>query len=274
MRRFAPATLAAAVALAIASTGAIAQTTLRVVPTATATGTNGSTVTTGTGNTTASATGTNGSTVTTGTSGTTPSDSGTSVVSSGTLATTPTATPTNNTVTTGNSTAASRTPVTTDVNSLPPEFRRDPAETASALGTSPGQTSSGTAAGNSSTGLNAPSENLGTGNQLDGTTGALNAGVIVPGAGIAGTSGVAASNGVSNGVNANGERVMGGVGSGNVISNNATTPTPLFDLAARQGMAKEQRRRARGEEPRVYGIAPRTDRDLTHQMADDPVIRY
>ena len=54
----------------------------------------------------------------------------------------------------------------------------------------------------------------------------------------------------------------------------APAPTPLFELTARQGAAKEASRRARGEEPRVYGIAPRTDRDLTRQMPDDPVIRY
>ena len=50
--------------------------------------------------------------------------------------------------------------------------------------------------------------------------------------------------------------------------------TPIFDQAAREGRAKEARRRARGEEPRVYGIAPRTERDLTWQMPDDPIIRY
>jgi len=50
--------------------------------------------------------------------------------------------------------------------------------------------------------------------------------------------------------------------------------TPLFDQAAREGRAKEERRRARGEEPRVYGIAPNTERDLTWQMPDDRVIRY
>ena len=49
---------------------------------------------------------------------------------------------------------------------------------------------------------------------------------------------------------------------------------PRFDQAAREGRAKEQRRRASGNEPRVYGIAPRTDRDLTWQMPDDPIIRY
>ena len=50
--------------------------------------------------------------------------------------------------------------------------------------------------------------------------------------------------------------------------------TPLLDQAAREGRAKEARRRPRGEEPRVYGIAPRTDNDLTWQMPDDRVIRY
>jgi hypothetical protein len=52
------------------------------------------------------------------------------------------------------------------------------------------------------------------------------------------------------------------------------TPTPLFDQAAREGRAKEAARRARGEEPRVYGIAPNTERDLTWQMPDDRIIRY
>jgi hypothetical protein len=50
--------------------------------------------------------------------------------------------------------------------------------------------------------------------------------------------------------------------------------TPLFDQAAREGRAREQRRKAQGNEPRVIGIAPRTDRDLTYQMPDDPIIRY
>ena len=54
----------------------------------------------------------------------------------------------------------------------------------------------------------------------------------------------------------------------------APTPTPLFDQAARRGAAREAARRARGEEPRIIGLAPRTERDLTHQMPDDPIIRY
>jgi len=52
------------------------------------------------------------------------------------------------------------------------------------------------------------------------------------------------------------------------------TQTPLFDQVAREGRAKEADRRARGEEPRIYGIAPNTEADLTWQMPDDRIIRY
>jgi hypothetical protein len=58
------------------------------------------------------------------------------------------------------------------------------------------------------------------------------------------------------------------------VTISGSTQTPLFDQAAREGRAKEARRRARGEEPRVYGIAPNTERDLTWQMPDDRIIRY
>ena len=54
----------------------------------------------------------------------------------------------------------------------------------------------------------------------------------------------------------------------------ARAATPIFDEVAREGRAKERARRARGEEPRIIGIAPRTDVDRTHQMPDDPIIRY
>ena len=54
----------------------------------------------------------------------------------------------------------------------------------------------------------------------------------------------------------------------------ARAQTPLFDQAALEGRAKDAKRKAQGKEPRVYGIAPRTDRDLTNQMPDDPIIRY
>lgn len=67
----------------------------------------------------------------------------------------------------------------------------------------------------------------------------------------------------------------------NVFVQPAATPsgttlmnTPIFDQAARNGQAREARRRAAGDEPRVIGIAPRTERDLTWQMPDDPIIRY
>jgi hypothetical protein len=79
--------------------------------------------------------------------------------------------------------------------------------------------------------------------------------------------------GVIVGGTANGERVVVDNASTGV-ADIAPTTTPLFELTAREGAAREARRRARGEEPRVYGIAPRTDRDLTHQMPDDPIIRY
>jgi hypothetical protein len=79
---------------------------------------------------------------------------------------------------------------------------------------------------------------------------------------------------VDAGVNANGERMATANSAPVANANPAVTPTPLFELTARQGAAKEAARRARGIEPRVYGIAPRTERDLTHQMPDDPIIRY
>jgi hypothetical protein len=54
----------------------------------------------------------------------------------------------------------------------------------------------------------------------------------------------------------------------------ARVATPIFDEVAREGRAKERQRRARGDEPRIIGIAPRTDVDRTYQMPDDPIIRY
>jgi len=83
------------------------------------------------------------------------------------------------------------------------------------------------------------------------------------------------------GVNANGERVARNVGnggsngaSGTVVAGPNVFTVPLYDAATRAAAAREQRRKARGEEPRIIGIAPRTDNDLTWQMPDDPVIRY
>jgi hypothetical protein len=138
-----------------------------------------------------------------------------------------------------------------------------PGETTSATGsaaTSPAASSGATASQPFTP--DAGSQNLGTVNPSGTSLG--NTG-LVPGVTVGGTTGFA---GTAGGVNANGER------DGIVVADDATPPTPLFDLTARQGAEREARRRARGEEPRVYGIAPRTDRDLTHQMPDDPVIRY
>ena len=133
----------------------------------------------------------------------------------------------------------------------------------SALGTSTGQTSSGTAAGNSSSGLGAGSATLDPN-----TVGTVGNGPAVtnPDGTVLGTTGV----------NVVGERVPAPA-NGTAA---APTPsfsivnTPTFDQAARDGRAKEQQRKARGQEPRVYGIAPRTENDLTWQMPDDKIIRY
>src|SRR5688500_10824249 len=118
------------------------------------------------------------------------------------------------------------------------------------LGLSPGQSSSGTLAGNSSTGI------VNAGPPID--TGAV--GTLVPEGNVSiiggGTTGVA------------GRAVQ------QQAAPAAQTQTPLFDQVAREGLAKEQRRRARGEEPRIIGIAPRTDADLSWQMPDDKIIRY
>jgi hypothetical protein len=119
-----------------------------------------------------------------------------------------------------------------------------------ALGQSVGQTSSGTLVGNSSPGI-------------------VNAGVPV-------------ETGLVGGLVPEGTVSIIGGGStgfaGSVVQQQpapaAPTQTPLFDQVAREGLAKEQRRRARGEEPRIIGIAPRTEADLSWQMPDDRIIRY
>ena len=52
------------------------------------------------------------------------------------------------------------------------------------------------------------------------------------------------------------------------------TPTPTYDMVTRAVAARDLNRRARGQTPRIYGIAPRTNNDRTDQMPDDPIIRY
>jgi len=118
------------------------------------------------------------------------------------------------------------------------------------LGLSPGQTSSGTLAGNSSTGIVNESTPVDTGA----------AGTLVP------EGNVSVIGGGSTG--------FAGSAMQQQVAPAAQTQTPLFDQVAREGLAKEQRRRARGEEPRIIGIAPRTEADLSWQMPDDKIIRY
>jgi len=287
MRRLTPSYVVTSVAIALASTAALAQLRIQAAPGASTTAstaapqagttTSGPAVTaggcTGTGGSTCTATTTNTNTTASGSaagstvpSETTPATAGGTVTASGTDSTA--ASPSTSTG------ATASEPFTPDfVNNAAADapFRTTPntpdaMPTGAALGQSPGQTSSGTAAGNSSSGIDAGSQNLGTvnpsGNNLGNTA-------LAPGATVAATTGYV---GAAPGVNANGARIGNGGGSVAVIT--APTPTPIFELTARQGTEREARRRARGEEPRVYGIAPRTDRDLTHQMPDDPIIRY
>ncbi len=54
----------------------------------------------------------------------------------------------------------------------------------------------------------------------------------------------------------------------------ARSATPLLDQTTRDAQARETRRRNSKQEPRIIGIAPNTERDLTNQMPDDRIIRY
>lgn len=272
MRRLTPSYIATSVAIALASTAALAQLQIQTVspganttapaPTANASGNTVSGACAGTGGSTCTAT-TTASTTAAGTTGSTVSSdtaSGNVTAPASSDASTPVA------ASSGSSPSRPFTPDFVNNAAADAPFRTTPntpdaTPTGAALGQSPGQTSSGTAAGNSSSGIDAGSQNLGTVNPSSTNLGNT---ALVPGVAIGATTGVAGTAGV----NANGQRV------GVVVAEEASPPTPLFELTARQGAEREARRRARGEEPRVYGIAPRTDRDLTHQMPDDPIIRY
>lgn len=145
----------------------------------------------------------------------------------------------------------------------------------SALGQSPGQTSAGTATGNSGAGLDVGSATLGTGEAL-GTAG------IDGNAGVAGTAGSGVPFGTATvvpgaaGTDVNGQRSgnPSGNGAGSMQSSTTIIATPTLDRTVRQAQAREQRRRAAGDEPRIIGIAPNTERDLTDQLPDDRIIRY
>lgn len=153
------------------------------------------------------------------------------------------------------------------------------------LGTSPGQSTLGAAAGNSSAGIVDSGAVLSALNAANtGTFGTPNAfapGVVVGGIATSpylGGADYAAMADAGGGVNANGERVasIGGMGSGTggTLATTARTPTPTYDMVTRAAAARDLNRRAKGQAPRIYGIAPRTNNDRTDQMPDDPIIRY
>ncbi len=118
-------------------------------------------------------------------------------------------------------------------------------------GTDSGLSGSGTPAGTGSNNNNSLNSNT---NRLNG---------FVPGA-----TGVSTS---ENGTTVNVNPSQAG---STVLTLPASTPTPLLNETARRAQAREENRRASGREPRVIGIAPRTNADKTDQMPDDRVIRY
>lgn len=250
--------LAASVALAFGSASAIAQTGLARV-TAGTTGSPGTAAGSASTSPLENPVTAPARTPSSSTSTTTATDSGTTTTTAG-----PNTAGTSTTPGSGNA-FGTNTTTTIPTNSAPSfgpgsTFSNDSGNTA--LGTSPGQTSSGTAAGNSSQGL-------GTGSAtLDPTS----TGTVGSGPAATNPDGTA----LGTGVNVVGERVPVPLGAPVQQPSPSFTiiNTPTFDQAARDGRAKEQARRARGQEPRVYGIAPRTENDLTHQMPDDKIIRY
>jgi hypothetical protein len=50
--------------------------------------------------------------------------------------------------------------------------------------------------------------------------------------------------------------------------------TPLLDQVTRNASARDTARRAKKQEPRIIGLAPRTDANKTDQIPDDKIIRY
>jgi hypothetical protein len=136
------------------------------------------------------------------------------------------------------------------------------------LGISPGQTSPGTLSGNSGPGIGGGTETLGTNGGTVNGTATAGSNTVVP---------VDVMGGVAGGVYGAGGTPTAVAGGSNVTiapAGNAGAAMPLLDQATRQEQQKEARRRAEGREPRIVGIAPRTDVDRTNEMPDDPIIRY
>ena len=59
-----------------------------------------------------------------------------------------------------------------------------------------------------------------------------------------------------------------------LTTGNTVYTLPLYDATTKTATARELRRRATKQEPRIIGLAPRTDKDLTYQMPNDRIIRY
>jgi len=140
------------------------------------------------------------------------------------------------------------------------------------LGTSPGQTSAGTAVGNSGTAIAVGSDTLGINGSVNPPTTGIGTNVVGTGTNFVAPVDV-------------GGGFVGGYGGGAAIGGGSSvtiapaiagggSATPLLDQVTRNEQAREMRRRAEGREPRVIGIAPRTDVDRTDQMPDDRIIRY
>ena len=242
MRRFQPLYLAAAVTIAL-SGSAIAQTTTpgAVRATTTASGTSspsGTTTATPAASTSGGCVGTGGSSCTATNSSAAPTPTGTTTTSTPTPGVTAQAGSSNSVTTAGSPAGSSGSAMGSNQTNVDPATTRPGSF-------EPGGTF-GPNAGTSGTATNQ--------NTLPGSTGAL----VLPASGLEGQAGTQ-----QNVVIQQPQPVL-----------QQRAATPMFDEVAREGRAKERARKARGEEPRIIGIAPRTDRDLTHQMPDDPIIRY
>jgi|SRR5690348_501524 len=242
MRSLKPLCLTAAVALALAGTSAMAATTTARLSgagttTSTTAATTSNTGTTPTRTTAGGCAGTNGSTCT----ATTSSDANTT----GSTVTTSTNTPPG--IAAGQATSGTTTTPNNNAGDTVPPVRS--AQGTNSVNVDPTLSRPGAFDPGGAFGPEAVPATT--------TTGTLEGGIVLP------------TTGATTGSQQNVFVQPPATSSGTTLMN-----TPIFDQAARNGQAREARRRAAGDEPRVIGIAPRTERDLTWQMPDDPIIRY
>ena len=138
------------------------------------------------------------------------------------------------------------------------------------VGLAPGQTSPGTAVGNEPSGLEGGSTFSPFGTNPNNPNTTAGAGTA---AGAAGTAVPAEVVGAGGGFYGAGTAV-GGTAVAISPGRPAASGTPLLDQATIEAQRREESRRASGEQPRIIGIAPRTNADRTDEMPDDPIIRY